>query len=124
MLVEARRDGDVHVAADVAAIIADVRAHGDAALVRLTERFDRVDVSGGPRMGGGELAAARAEVPAETFAALEFAAARIRAFHARQRPTDLDATDDAGVRAGYRWSPVEAAGLYVPGGLASYPSSV
>jgi len=124
MLVEARRDGDAHVASDVAAIIADVRAHGDAAVVRLTEKLDHVDVSGGTRIGADEIAAARAEVPAETYAALEFAAARIRAFHERQRPVDLDTTDDAGVRAGYRWSPVAAAGLYVPGGRASYPSSV
>ncbi len=63
-------------------------------------------------------------MPADTVAALAFAAARIRAFHEPQRPTDHDATDAAGVRAGYRWSPVAAAGLYVPGGLASYPSSV
>ena len=124
MLVEARRDGDPHVAADVAAIIADVRAHGDGALARLTERFDRVDVSGGTRITADEIAAAKAGVPAETLAALAFAAARIRAFHERQRPADLDQTDSAGVRAGFRWSPVAAAGLYVPGGLASYPSSV
>ena len=124
MLVEARRDGDPHVAADVAAIIADVRAHGDAALARLTEHFDRVDVTGGTRITADEIAAAKADVPAETLAALAFAANRIRAFHLTQRPTDLDQTDSAGVRAGYRWSPVAAAGLYVPGGLASYPSSV
>lgn len=123
-LVEARRDNDPGVAADVAAIIAEVRTGGDAALARLTEKFDRVDVSGGTRIPDAEIAAARAEVPAETLAALRFAAERIRAFHAAQRPANLDATDAAGVRAGYRWSPVAAAGLYVPGGLASYPSSV
>ena len=124
MLVEARRDGDPHIAADVAAIIADVRAHGDAALARLTERFDRVDVSGGTRIAADEIAAAKADVPADTLDALAFAANRIRAFHEQQRPADLDQTDSAGVRAGYRWSAVAAAGLYVPGGLASYPSSV
>ena len=123
-LVEARRDNDPGVASDVAAIIADVRARGDVALAELTQRFDRVDVSGGTRIDAAEIAAARAEVPPETYAALEFAAARIRAFHEQQRPADLDQTDAAGVRAGYRWSAVAAAGLYVPGGLASYPSSV
>ena len=123
-LVEARRDNDPGVASDVAAIIADVRARGDVALAELTLRFDKVDVSAGSRIDAAEIAAARAEVPAETYAALEFAAARIRAFHEAQRPADLDQTDAAGVRAGYRWSPVAAAGLYVPGGLASYPSSV
>ncbi len=123
-LVEARRDNDPGVAADVAAIIAEVRADGDAALARLTAKFDRVDVSGGTRIADAEIAAARAEVPAETLAALRFAAERIRAFHAAQRPGDIDAVDAAGVRAGYRWLPVAAAGLYVPGGLASYPSSV
>ena len=81
-------------------------------------------MSGGTRITADEIAAAKADVPAETLAALAFAAARIRAFHEQQRPADLDQTDSAGVRAGYRWSPVAAAGLYVPGGLASYPSSV
>ncbi len=124
MLVEARREGEPQVAADVAAIIADVRAHGDAALIRLTERFDRVDIAAGSRLGAEEITAAKAAVPPETLAALAFAADRIRAFHEQQRPAGLDRTDAAGVRAGFRWSPVAAAGLYVPGGLASYPSSV
>lgn len=123
-LVAGRRESDRDVARDVAAIIADVRARGDAALAELTLRFDRVDVSGGVEIGPDEFAAARAQVPPETHAALAFAAARIRAFHERQRPEDRDATDAAGVRAGWRWSAVESAGLYVPGGRASYPSSV
>ena len=124
-LVEDRRDGHAGVSETVAAIIADVRARGDNALLELTRRFDRIDIdAGGLRITAEEIAAARAQVPAETLAALAFAAARIRAFHEPQRPTDHDATDAAGVRAGYRWSPVAAAGLYVPGGLASYPSSV
>ena len=123
-LVAGRRESDRDVARDVAAIIADVRARGDAALAELTQRFDRVDVSGGAAIGPDEFAAARSAVPPETHAALAFAAARIRAFHERQRPEDRDATDAAGVRAGWRWSAVESAGLYVPGGRASYPSSV
>ena len=123
-LVGDRRDGDASVASDVAAIIADVRARGDAAVHELTLRFDSVDLTAGSRIDAAEIAAARAKVPAETLAALEFAAQRIRAFHEGQRPAGHDATDAAGVRAGYRWSAVEAAGLYVPGGRASYPSSV
>lgn len=124
-LVADKRDDDADVAGDVAAILRDVRARGDAAVHELTLRFDRVDLSAsGSLIGADEIAAARAQVPAETLAALEFAAARIRAFHAGQRPADRDATDDSGVRAGWRWSAVAAAGLYVPGGRASYPSSV
>ena len=124
-LVEARRDGDADVAAKVSGIIADVRARGDEALVELTRRFDRIDLNdSGFAVTAAEIDAARAQVPAETLAALEFAATRVRDFHARQRPDDHDAIDAAGVRAGYRWSAVAAAGLYVPGGLASYPSSV
>jgi histidinol dehydrogenase len=124
-LVADKRDDDAGVADDVAAILRDVRARGDAAVHALTLRFDRIDLSAvGSRIGADEINAARAQVPPETLAALEFAAARIRAFHAVQRPSDRDATDNAGVRAGWRWSAVAAAGLYVPGGRASYPSSV
>jgi histidinol dehydrogenase len=124
-LVNARRESDPGVSADVAAIIADVRARGDTALCELTARFDRIDLSAlGVEVSRADIAAARAQVSADVMAALQLAADRITAFHAAQRPADHDATDAAGVRAGYRWSPVDAAGLYVPGGLASYPSSV
>ena len=124
-LVEARRESDAGVSADVAAIIADVRARGDAAVVELTQRFDRIDLAQvGIEVAPAEIAAARSAVAPDVIAALELAAERIRSFHVAQRPTDCDATDAAGVRAGYRWSPVDAAGLYVPGGLASYPSTV
>jgi histidinol dehydrogenase len=124
-LVEARRESDAGVTRDVASIIADVRLRGDAALFELTTKFDRIDLAAvGVEVSTTEITAARAQVPAATLTALELAAARITAFHAAQRPPDHDATDAQGVRAGYRWSAVEAAGLYVPGGLASYPSSV
>ena len=124
-LVADKRDDDAGVADDVAAILCDVRARGDVAVHELTLRFDSVDLSAtGSLIGADEISAARQQVPTETLAALEFAAARIRAFHAGQRPADRDATDAAGVRAGWRWSAVAAAGLYVPGGRASYPSSV
>ncbi len=124
-LVDDRRDGDAGVSATVAGIIGEVRVRGDDALLDLTRRFDRIDIDAADlRLTAREVDAARARVPPDTLAALDFAAARIRAFHEPQRPADHDATDAAGVRAGYRWSPVAAAGLYVPGGLASYPSSV
>ncbi len=124
-LVAARRDSGADVTADVAAIVADVRTRGDAALAELTRRFDRVDLAAvGMEIDAATIRAARSDVAPDVLAALDLAADRIRAFHAKQRPSDLDATDAAGVRAGWRWSPVTAAGLYVPGGRAAYPSSV
>ena len=124
-IVEARRDSDADVAADVTAIIADVRARGDVAVADLTARFDRVDLDAlGWEIPLADLDAALAGLAPDLRAALDLAAARIRAFHERQRPIDNDATDAAGVRTGVRWSAVEAAGLYVPGGRAAYPSSV
>ncbi len=124
-LVESARDTDSGVANDTAAIITDVRIRGDAALFELTERFDRIDLAAtGMAVSEREIDAACAEVAPELMAALTLAADRIRAFHELQRPVDQDATDATGIRAGWRWSPVDAAGLYVPGGLASYPSSV
>jgi len=123
-LVEAARDTDLQVADVVAGVIADVAARGDAAVAELTLRFDRIDLADGVEIGSEQIDRACAEVSPELMAALELAATRIRAFHERQRPSDHDGVDDAGVRAGYRWSPVDSVGLYVPGGLASYPSSV
>ncbi len=124
-LVEARRESDVAVAADVAAIVADVRARGDAAVADLTARFDRVDLAAtGIEIGRAEIAAARCRIAPDVMAALDLAADRIRAFHEAQRPTGLDTTDSLGIRTGYRWTPIAAAGIYVPGGRAAYPSSV
>lgn len=109
----------------VAAIIADVRARGDAALIELTARFDRMDVTAeGLAFSDAEIAAEIAKVTPEDRAALELAAARIRAYHERQLPEDASWTDASGATLGWRWTPVSAAGLYVPGGQASYPSSV
>lgn len=109
----------------VAAIIADVRARGDAAVLELTARFDRMALTA-DRLAftEAEIEAEIAKVSAEDRAALELAAGRIRAYHARQLPEDASWTDAAGATLGWRWTPVSAAGLYVPGGLASYPSSV
>ena len=109
----------------VAAIIADVRARGDAALVDLTARFDRMELKPDRlAFSEAEIAAEIAKVGAEDRAALELAAARIRAYHEKQLPEDASWTDAAGATLGWRWTAVSAAGLYVPGGLASYPSSV
>ena len=124
-LLSAKRENDPDVNAAVAAIIADVRARGDDALIDCTERFDRQRLTPATlAIGPAEVDAALAQCPAATLAALELAAGRIRDFHARQLPADLDYVDAAGVRLGLRWTPVSAAGLYVPGGTAAYPSSV
>ena len=124
-LVANRRESDADVSTDVAAIIADVRRRGDVAVAELTARFDKVDLDAqGWEIPVAELDAALAGLDPGLRAALEMAATRIRAFHERQKPTDNDAVDAQGVRTGVRWSAVEAAGLYVPGGRAAYPSSV
>ncbi|WP_068118604.1 histidinol dehydrogenase [Tropicimonas marinistellae] len=120
-----KREDAPDVDAAVSAIIGDVRARGDAAVIALTERFDRLSLT--PRtlaFSADEIDAECARVPAAERAALELAADRIRAYHSRQMPEDAAWTDAAGAQLGWRWTPVEAAGLYVPGGLASYPSSV
>ena len=109
----------------VAAIIADVRDRGDKAVIDLTARFDRLMLTPDTlAFSPAEIDAEIARVSAEDRAALELAADRIRAYHARQKPQDESWTDSAGATLGWRWTPVSAAGLYVPGGLASYPSSV
>jgi histidinol dehydrogenase len=113
------------VDAAVAEIIADVRARGDAAVIELTERFDRLTLTPETlRFAPEEIEALIAEVPQHEREALELAAERIRAYHARQMPEDASWVDESGATLGWRWTPVSAAGLYVPGGLASYPSSV
>ncbi|MCU0826850.1 MAG: histidinol dehydrogenase [Tabrizicola sp.] len=109
----------------VAAIIAEVRARGDQAVIDLTHRFDRLDLTPATlAFSPAEIDAEIARVSQDDQAALELAADRIRAYHARQRPQDESWTDSTGATLGWRWTPVSAAGLYVPGGLASYPSSV
>jgi len=124
-LLGMKREDSPDVDAVVAAIIADVRARGDAALIELTAKFDRLDLTAETlAFSPDEIAAQIAKVPAAERAALELAAERIRAYHARQMPEDQRWTDAAGAELGWRWGPVSAAGLYVPGGLASYPSSV
>jgi len=124
-LLGAKREDSPDVDAIVADIIADVRARGDAALVELTEKFDRMSLTADRlQISEAEIDAAIENVSADERAALELAAERIRAYHARQMPADDEWQDDTGATLGWRWSAVSAAGLYVPGGLASYPSSV
>ncbi|KIT16220.1 histidinol dehydrogenase [Jannaschia aquimarina] len=124
-LLTMKREDAPDVDEAVAAILADVRDRGDAALVELTARFDRLELTADTvRISPAEIAEAAAAVPADRRAALELAAARIRAYHDRQLPEDAEWTDETGATLGWRWTPVDAAGLYVPGGLASYPSSV
>ncbi|MFV0512065.1 MAG: histidinol dehydrogenase [Jhaorihella sp.] len=125
VLLNAKREDSPDVDETVAAIIADVRARGDAAVIELTAKFDRMQLTP-DRLAftAGEIDAAVAEVSADDRAALELAAERIRAYHVRQMPEDAQWSDSDGATLGWRWSAVAAAGLYVPGGLASYPSSV
>lgn len=124
-LLGAKREDSVDVDDVVAGIIADVRARGDAALIELTARFDRLELTPETlRFSEAEVEALVASVPDHERAALELAAERIRAYHLRQMPQDHSWTDPEGAMLGWRWTPVSAAGLYVPGGLASYPSSV
>ena len=124
-LLTAKREDSPDVDETVAGIIADVRARGDAALIELTAKFDRLALSQQTlAVSRAEVDAEIAKVSADDRAALELAAQRIRAYHVRQMPEDARWTDPEGAMLGWRWTPVSAAGLYVPGGLASYPSSV
>lgn len=124
-LLGAKREDSPDVDAIVADIIADVRARGDAAVLELTAKFDRLELTAESlRFSEAEIDAMVAQVPAHERDALELAAARIRAYHERQLPEDSRWVDGNGAELGWRWTPVSAAGLYVPGGLASYPSSV
>ena len=107
----------------VAEIITAVRATGDAALLDYTKRFDRHEPAA-LRVTEAEIKAAVAETPRELREALALAAKRIETFHRAQLPRDLEATDETGATTGLRWGPLDAVGLYVPGGKASYPSSV
>ena len=124
-LLGAKREDSSDVHSLVANIIADVRATGDRAVLQLTEKFDRLSLSPGTmRFSKDDIAELCAQVNSEDRIALELAAERIRAYHQKQLPEDAHWTDESGAELGWRWTPVSAAGLYVPGGLASYPSSV
>jgi len=121
----AKREVSADVEAAARAIVQDVAARGDAALIEATRKYDRLELAAaGLGVTPAEIdAAAKACEPA-TLDALKFARDRIETFHRRQLPKDERFTDAAGVELGWRWSAVEAVGLYVPGGTAAYPSSV
>lgn len=124
-VLAAKREDSPDVDDVVAGIIADVRARGDAAVLELTAKFDRIALTADTmRFSAAEIEAACASVAQADRAALELAADRIRAYHSRQMPADASWVDEAGATLGWRWTPVSAAGLYVPGGIATYPSSV
>ncbi len=109
----------------VKGIISDVIERGDEALIDLSVKFDRMDLrKTGLRVSEAELDAAMGQCEQKAVDALAFAHRRIVAFHEKQRPRDERFTDAAGVELGWRWSAIQAVGLYVPGGTASYPSSV
>lgn len=124
-LVDGRRDEEADVRATVADIVAAIRRSGDTALLELTRRFDRLPLQPHElRLSAAQIEAARGQCRPELLQALSLAAARIRAFHERQMPVDSSYVDGAGTGLGLRWRPVDAVGLYVPGGTAAYPSSV
>jgi histidinol dehydrogenase len=124
-LLDAKRESAADVDAAVSTIIEDVARRGDAALIDYTRRFDGVDLgSDSLRLTRREIAEGAATAPPETVAALRVAAERIESFHRRQLPAPVDYVDELGVRLAVRWRPIAAAGLYVPGGTAAYPSSV
>ncbi|MDG6078703.1 histidinol dehydrogenase [Erythrobacter litoralis] len=125
-IVRDRRESDAGVSRDVAAILNEVRERGDKALVEYTMRFDehRLGSDAGWSISAEECETAYRDLDGDLRDALDTAARRIRAYHEGQLPQDRDYTDEIGMRLGSRWLPVDAAGLYVPGGRAAYPSSL
>ena len=124
-LLSMKREVSEEVDAAVRDIIADVVARGDAALIDYSRRFDRVDLAAtGLRVSDAEIEAATAACEPRALEALRLAHSRIVAYHEKQKPQDNRFTDALGVELGWRWSAIQSVGLYVPGGTASYPSSV
>lgn len=124
-LLAAKRDSAQSVDDVVGAILADVRARGDAALIEYTGKFDGVSYDpAGFRVAQAKIDGAAQEIPAHQMEAIRAAAGRIAAYHERQMPAGDTYTDDAGVELGYRWTAISSVGVYVPGGKAAYPSSV
>jgi histidinol dehydrogenase len=125
-IVNSRREADSNLAGQVASILADVKGSGDKALIELTKRFDGYALAEEADwvVTRERMEEAYGQIEPELRDALELAAARVRAYHEAQLPENRDYTDDIGVRMGAIWRPVDAAGLYVPGGRAAYPSSL
>lgn len=121
----AKREVSADIENAVRAIVNDVAARGDAALIEATRKFDRLDLDAGRlRVTATEIDAAVKACDPATLDALSFARNRIESFHRHQVPKDMRFADAEGVELGWRWSAIEAVGLYVPGGTAAYPSSV
>ena len=124
-LLSMKREVSHDVDQTVRAIIEDVRERGDEALIELSQKFDQIDlIERGIKVSSSEIDEAVQKADPKVVEALEFAAKRIKDHHSRHKPVSEYYTDDLGVELGQRWTPVEAAGLYVPGGTAAYPSSV
>lgn len=125
-LLSQKRETDADVNDVVASILKDVRTSGDKAVLEYTNKFDRLSLSNGKdlRISEKEIKNAINNCDTETLDALKTAANRIRAYHEKQKPSDLRYEEEAGIELGYRWTAIENVGLYVPGGLATYPSSV
>ncbi len=124
-LVESKREAAVDVSETVRGIIGEVRDRGDQALFDLTRKFDRFELDqANIRISEAEIAETAARCPEDVREALKLAIARITAFHERQMPTDIDYVDNSGTRLKARWNAVDATGIYVPGGLATYPSTL
>lgn len=123
--INAQRDAVEDVDNVVAEILCDVDERGDAALLHYTKKFDRIELNApGMRFRESEISDARDQCSKSAISALILAAERIREFHLRQIPEGYQFQDGVGVKLGMRWTPITAAGLYVPGGTAAYPSSV
>jgi histidinol dehydrogenase len=124
-LLFAKREEEDDVAAVARGIVAEVRKRGDDALVELTNKLDRANITKDSlKLSAAEIEAALTQVGKAELAAIETAARRIESYHQRQIPQDLRYTDETGAQLGWRWTSIDSVGLYVPGGTASYPSSV
>ncbi|PIC00961.1 histidinol dehydrogenase [Caulobacter sp. X] len=123
--LDERRGSPADVDAAARDVLEAVKAHGIEAVLEFSRKFDKVELTAETiRVTPEEIEAGWAATPADVREAIAFAAARIRAYHSRQRPADQAWTDEAGVELGWRWTPLEAVGVYVPGGRAAYPSTV
>jgi histidinol dehydrogenase len=124
-LISSKRETEEDVAATVRDIIADVRQRGDAALIEFAQRFDKIALTAATlRVTADEIEAAQSQCSKAALDALDVAAKRIETYHRRQLPKDDSYTDETGATLGWRWTALDSVGLYVPGGTASYPSSV
>ncbi len=124
-LLATKRESSADVDLTVADIIDDVRHRGDVALAELSLRFERIEIGRiGLKIAAAEIEAAKDACETTALEALKLAHARVMDFHLRQKPSDVLFTDPLGVELGWRWRPIDAVGLYVPGGAATYPSSV